>query len=155
MKPNAPYLNVLIKIHKQDAPIRPAVNNWPAPAHKLAKFLTNQLTQLLQLPCMYALKNTSEAAYDPPSLYIDNQHRMATFDIKDLYVKLPIHDIIQATKFWLHRQHIHPPTILQTITLMHTVLNQNYFQYNQHLYKPQTGIAMGFPLSSTDTECHL
>jgi hypothetical protein len=45
--------------------------------------------------------------------------------------------------------------MLQTITLMHTLLSQNYFQYNHHFYKHQTGIAMGSPLSSIATECYL
>jgi 5-bromo-4-chloroindolyl phosphate hydrolysis protein len=114
MKPNAPYLNVLIKIHEQDAPIWPVVNNRPTRAYKLEKFLTNQLTQFLQLPYTYALKNTSEVANELSNLHIDNQHRMATFDIKDLYVKLPIRDIIQATKFWLNRQHTQPPPYYAT-----------------------------------------
>jgi hypothetical protein len=35
---------------------------------------------------------------------------------------------------------------------MMTALNHNYFQYNNHYYKPSTGIAMGSPFSSTVTE---
>jgi hypothetical protein len=121
MKPSALHLNVPIKIHKQDASIRPVFNNRPAPAYRLAKFLNDQLTQLLQLPYTYVLKIASEIAYDLYNLCIDNQHRMTTFDIKDLYIKLPVCNIIQATKFWLYKQHIHPLTIQQTIVLMHTI----------------------------------
>jgi hypothetical protein len=69
MKPNAPYLNILIKIHKQDAPIRPIVNNRPDHAHKLAKFLTNQLAQLLQLPYTYALKHIRSSIRPIQSLH--------------------------------------------------------------------------------------
>jgi hypothetical protein len=128
MKPNAPQLNVLIKIHKQYAPIRPVVNNRPAPAYKLAKFLTNKLTHLFQLPYTYAIRNTSEVAHDLSSLPVSNNHRIATFDIKDVYVKLSTHDIKLATRYWLSKQHTHPTVIQQTVTLMDTVLNQNYDQ---------------------------
>jgi hypothetical protein len=144
------YLNTLIKIHKQDALIRPTVNNRPAPAYKLAKFLTNKLTQLLQLPYTFALKNTSGVDHDLSNLYFSNQHRMTIFDIKDLYVKLPIHDIILATKFWLNRKHVHP-----LLHNKHNVLNQNYFRYKHCFYKPQKGIAIGSPLSSTAAEYYL
>ena len=43
----------------------------------------------------------------------------------------------------------------QVILLIDTVLSQNYFQYNHQYYKPDTGIAMGSPLSSTMTETYL
>jgi hypothetical protein len=86
---------------------------------------------------------------------MNDQYRLATFDIKDLYVKLPIQDIINATKFWLHKHHIQPTIIQQTILLIETVLTQNYFQYNNLYYKPHTGIAMVSPLSSTMTETYL
>jgi hypothetical protein len=136
-------LNVLIKTNKQGTPIRPVVNNRPAPSYKLAKFLNRLLTQLIPLPYIYALKNTSEMAHVLTTLYVDNQHRVATFDIKDLYVKLPIRNFIDATAFWLSMHHTQPLLTKQTITLIHTALNQDYFQYNQQYYKPQTGIAMG------------
>jgi hypothetical protein len=93
MKPNAPYLNVLIKTHKQNTPIRPVINNRPAAAYKLAKFINKTLNQVITLPYTYALKNTLEIAHELHDLHINNQHRLATFDIKDLYVKLPIEDV--------------------------------------------------------------
>jgi len=90
MKPNAPYLNVLIKTHKQNTPIRPVVNNRPAPAYRLAKFLNKSLNQMIKLPYTYALKNILEIAHELSNLHISSLYRLATFDIKDLYVKLPI-----------------------------------------------------------------
>ena len=39
IKPTAPYLNAYVKTHKQDKPIRPVVNNIPAPSYKIAKLL--------------------------------------------------------------------------------------------------------------------
>jgi len=39
MNPAPPQLKSHLKIHKEDIPIRPAVNNTSSPAYKLAKFL--------------------------------------------------------------------------------------------------------------------
>ena len=39
----APKLNVYIKTHKENKPIRPIVNNTHAPAYKTAKYLNKKL----------------------------------------------------------------------------------------------------------------
>ena len=44
IKPIAPILNALIKIHKDNKPIRPVINNIQAPLYKLAKYLKKNST---------------------------------------------------------------------------------------------------------------
>jgi len=34
-------------------------------------------------------------------------------------------------------------------------MKQNYFQYNERVFQPDKGIAMGFPISSTMAEVYL
>ena len=43
MLPKASSLNVLIKTHKENMPIRPVINNKLAPSHKLAKYLNEKI----------------------------------------------------------------------------------------------------------------
>jgi hypothetical protein len=50
IKPMAPILNALIKIHKEYKPIRPVINNIQAPSGRLAKYLNKKLNQLISLP---------------------------------------------------------------------------------------------------------
>ena len=38
IRPSAPTLQALPKIHKEDIPIRPIINYRNTPAHKLAKY---------------------------------------------------------------------------------------------------------------------
>ena len=57
IKPTAPKLNALIKIHKDNNSIRPVINNIQAPSYKLAKTLNKKLNQMIQLPYIYATKN--------------------------------------------------------------------------------------------------
>ena len=49
IRPSAPTLQALPKIHKGDIPIRPIINYRNAPAHKLAKHLDKIIRQHTQL----------------------------------------------------------------------------------------------------------
>jgi hypothetical protein len=155
MKPIARRLEALIKTHKPNNPIRPVINNIGAPSYKLAKFLNNRLHHLINLPYTYTVKNSTELAQELVQLHISNQQRLATLDIKDLYVNVPTQDILEIKKFWLHMNHNPQPIIEQVNAHMENVLNQNYFQHNGQYYRPTRGISTGSSLSSTATELYL
>jgi hypothetical protein len=102
IKPTAPKLNIYIKTHKDNEPIRPVINNTQAPSYKLAKHVNKKLLHLICLPHTYSTKNSQEIV-ELKSIQIKEQMKMVTLDIKDLYVNLPINGIIQTAKFWLIR----------------------------------------------------
>jgi predicted CoA-binding protein len=52
-KPQHPTLNAQIKLHKPDKPIRPVINNKLAPTYKIAKFLSKQLNNYINLKNSY------------------------------------------------------------------------------------------------------
>ena len=52
---------------------------------------------------------------------------------------------------WQHNKHLKQ----QTLNIIHTVIKQNYFQYDGQIYKPEKGIAMGSPISSTIAEIYI
>jgi len=81
--------------------------------------------------------------------------KLITLDIKDLYNDLPTQGITQAIKFWLHNRSHNIEENKQIVTLLTTIMEQNYFQYNDSFYKPHKGVAMGSPLSGTLTELYL
>ena len=56
LQPKAPQLNVMIKTHKKNMPIRPVVNNTCAPSQKIAKFLNKKLKNMEILPNTYNTK---------------------------------------------------------------------------------------------------
>jgi hypothetical protein len=80
--------------------------------------------------------------------------KIITLDIKDLYVNLPIQGILHTTKFWLSRNNNTNTTIGQ-ILQHETILKQNYFQYNNQIFWPEKGIAMGLPISGTIAEIYI
>ena len=58
IKPATPKLNVYIKIHKNNEPIRPVINNTQAPSYKIAKYLNKKLRNLICLPHTHNTKNS-------------------------------------------------------------------------------------------------
>ena len=75
-----------------------------------------------------------------------------TLDVKDLYVNLPIQGIIRTTKFWLNKNINDNELIKQELYMLKTIMKQNYFQYNERLFQPGKGIAVGSPISSIMAE---
>jgi len=79
---------------------------------------------------------------------------MATFDIKDLYVNIPIEKTLKITEQQLMKNNDKQKT-KQIIAILHTILKQNYFECQDTIYHPNKGVAMGSPISGTVTEIFL
>ena len=73
-------------------------------------------------------KNTQEVAEELKIIHFDDNMKIITLDIKDLYVNLPIQGILQTTKFWLNKHNNTSTTIEQILKLLETILKQNHFQ---------------------------
>jgi hypothetical protein len=155
IKPGASTLNALIKIHKDNEPIQPAVNNIHAPTYKLAKFFRKWLSETLQLSNTYTVYNSTQLTQEPQKLELKDSHTLATFDIKDLYVNLPVQEILQITKSGLLSKKLEKPLVQQALLTLNTILMQNYCQFEDSFYQPRKGIAMGSPISSIVAEIFL
>jgi len=78
--------------------------------------------------------------------------------IKDLYVNLPIQNILHITRFWLNKHNNINTITEQTLYLLKVILKQNYFQYNNQFFqkkKTKRSHCHGIPISSTITEIYL
>jgi hypothetical protein len=142
--PTTPTLNALPKLHKPNIPIRPVVNNTNARSHKAAKKLNTILTNRLHLDYEYNTTNSELLTTELKNLKINNNHRLLTLDIKDLYVNIPICETI-LTKDQL-RKYNDKRTTGQITDLLDTILNQNYLSFQDQIYKPDKGVAMGSPV---------
>jgi hypothetical protein len=98
--PTPPTLNAQLKLHKPNIPIRPFVNNKNAPTCKTAKKLNVILKQCLYLDNRYNTINSTSLANDILKLTI-NKHRMITYDVKDLYVNIPVDETLKITEIQL------------------------------------------------------
>jgi len=152
--PKPPTLKTQIKLHKDDNPIRPVINNIHAPSYKAAKRLNKILQQHLNLDNYYTIVNSSTLAQDLTQLNITNKHRLITLDIKDLYVNIPIAQTIDTATTQLLK-HNDPETTAQMCTLLEVILQQNYFIFLEQIYQHDKGLAMGSPISGTVAEIFL
>ena len=148
IKPSAPKLNAFFKIHKDNEPIRSVINNTHAKSYKVAKHLNKirVLNTLIELPYTYATKNLKWNSTKLNNVHITSHHRINTLDAKDLYVNLPIQNIINITKFWLNKKQQLNHNNATYLTKV--ILNQNNFQSDDKYFHPTKGIAMGSPISS-------
>jgi hypothetical protein len=81
---------------------------------------------------------------------INNEHKLQTLD----YVNIPIKETINTTKTQL-LIHNDKQTTNQIITLLETILGQNYFAFQNQIYQPDKGVAMGSPISGTIADVFL
>jgi len=85
---------------------------------------------------------------------INDNHRLITLDIKDLYVNIPIEETVHTTRTQLLK-HNDQQTTNQICNMLGTILRQNYFAFQDNCYQPDKGVAMGSPLSGTMAEIFL
>ena len=73
---------------------------------------------------------------------------MITYDIKDLYVNIPIEETLKIARQQLIENNDRNKTE-QIITCLRTILSQNYFEFQGNIYHTDKGIAMASPISRT------
>ena len=79
---------------------------------------------------------------------------MITYDVKDLYVNIPIDETLNITESQLLKNKDKQKT-KQLIAILKTILAQNYFTFQDSIYHPNKGVAMGSPISGTMAEIFL
>jgi len=94
----SPTLKAQLKLHKTDIQIRPVIKKQKAPAYKLARYLTKTLDQYISLNNYFNVTNSTNLANDLTKLEIHENHRMRSFDIKDIYVKIHIDETLNIIK---------------------------------------------------------
>jgi len=88
------------------------------------------------------------------ALKINNNHKIITYDVKNLYVNIPIEETLTITKQQLLKSNDKHKT-KQIVTILQTILEQNYFEFQETIYHPNKGTTMGSPISDTMAEIFL
>ena len=147
-------MNAQLKLHKPNIPIRPVVNNKNAPTYKTTKKLNDILKQCLYLDNRYNTLNSTSLTNDIVKLTINNEHRMLNYDVKDLYVNIPIDENLKITESQLLTNNDKHKT-KQITAILKNILAQNYFTFQDAIYHPNKGVTMGSPISGTMAEIFL
>jgi hypothetical protein len=156
MNPHPPNIRGLLKIHKSEAPIRPVVNWQHAPAYKLAKLLSDRLQYELQLPYTFNVKNSIHLMSELKNIVPYNSNiRLASFDISNMYTNIPTTKLPTLITEICNNLYIPKRIRIELIKLVKTVLQQNYFSFQNDIFKQTTGLAMGAPTSAIFSEIYL
>ena len=110
--------------------------------------------QHLHLNNYYTINNSTELAQNLTRFTINKNHRLITLDLKDLYVNIPIEETVRTTRTQLLKRD-DQQTTNQICNMLRTILEQNYFAFQDNCYQPDKGVAMGSPLSGTMAEIFL
>jgi hypothetical protein len=153
--PPPPVINGLIKLHKEKNPIRPVINMRTSPSYKLAGFVSKCLGKLLNLPFSFNVKNSPQLLQDLSELIFEPQFRMCSFDISNMYTNIPTEALPSIMQNIMEASLVNTDHIRHVISLIKTVLRQNYFQHEKEIFLQTEGLAMGAPTSSILSEVFL
>ncbi|XP_036317829.1 uncharacterized protein LOC118732826, partial [Rhagoletis pomonella] len=147
MNPSAPSMIALPKIHKPGNPMRPIINHKSAPGYKLSKYLKSFLKEKLELPNKYTNTNTGELIERMKSLEIPKDAKFVSFDVKDLYPSIPTAETVTIlTKTVTEKTDKNVAT--EIVNTLRVTLDQNYFKFNNKIYRETNGLGMGNPTSA-------
>jgi sugar (pentulose or hexulose) kinase len=85
MNPRAPHEHGAIKLHKQQKPLCPIVSWKDSPGYKLVKYITAQLSNILQLPNNYNIQNSSSQIHSLKYMEVDKNTKRCSFDIENIH----------------------------------------------------------------------
>jgi hypothetical protein len=155
MNPTAPSIRGLIKIHKDNAPIRPVVNWKNAPAYKIAKKFSQHISTYLPLPFAFNVKNSQHLITDLGEVQLNSDSNMVSFDITNMYTNIPTDVLPHIIQILCDQNIVTPQNCNEMLQMCRLVTSQNYFTLLSSTYIQHNGLAMGSPTSSVLSETFL
>jgi hypothetical protein len=92
---------------------------------------------------------------DLQNIPITESTKLVSFDIANMYTNIPTDEIPNIVSEICTNSAILEQIRTEILLLTQTVLGQNYFQFQNQIYKQTTGLAMGAPTSSAFSEIYL
>jgi hypothetical protein len=155
MNPTAPNITGLAKVHKKDCPIRPIINWQGAPAYKMAKHLSKLIQLHIPLPNAFNINNSAQIIEDLSDIPYRQGLRLVSFDIENTYPNIPSKEIIHIIEKMAKANQLDNMTTKELTAITRTVIEQNYFTFQNKYYYQNNGLAMGAPSSAILSEIYL
>lgn len=138
-----PVIYFLKKLHKNPISVRPIVSNISSPTSNISAFIDTLLKPIVaSIPQI--LTNSQQLIRELSDLPPLSHPILVSFDVVSLYTNIPTTESITTILHYIkeHNNPTYPPaTILEQ--LLQFILNQNCFQFCNHHFLQQQGIAMG------------
>lgn len=154
-------LNLIPKIHKDNwtfpnyfPPARPIIDNHKSEAHNISVYIDFYLQPIVRrIPSF--IRDSFHFQVIMPSIIITESSSLLTCDIESLYTNIPIDGAINAIKIMFQRfpDATRPDDVI--IKLIHLILSNNDFSFNNNLYLQCQGVSMGQRFSPSVANIYL
>ncbi|XP_050498525.1 uncharacterized protein LOC126886857 [Diabrotica virgifera virgifera] len=145
--PQIPRLYGLPKIHKPNVPMRPVVSFYNTPVVTLSKFINSILQSTITLQPSYSVKNSTDLVNKLSVLNLPRDFFLVSFDVSNLFTNVPRDETIPLVEDLLIKSNINRVSIPHLLDLLKFCLSQDFFTFNDIIYRQAQGLAMGNPLS--------
>ena len=85
---------------------------------------------------------------DLKNIPFNNRLKLASFDISNMYTNIPTQQLPDIITYLCKQNYVNHLTQTEILKLCNTILEQNYFEYQDTFYSQTQGLAMGTPTSS-------
>jgi hypothetical protein len=99
--------------------------------------------------------NSAHLITDLKEILIIYNLRFASFDINDMYSNVPTTDLIKIIEQSCDQHELYHDIKTEILNLSNTLIQQNYFQYQDFTYIQKECLAMGTPSSSPFSDTFL
>jgi hypothetical protein len=153
LNPDTPILRGLIKIQKEDTPIRLVINSINVPSYKLAKMFVKKLKTYI--PLIYNVKNSIQLIEKLGDIPFDPHLKLASFDVTNMYTNIPTKELIHIIDNICDLYNVDNSVKQEILTISSLLISQNCFQFQGKTYLQRNSLAMGAPMSSIFYEVFL
>jgi hypothetical protein len=100
------------------------------------------------------VKNSTHPINDLQGIPYNQNIKLASFDITNMYMNIPTHDLITIINEICQNSYV-DNIRTDIIKLTKIIVNQNYFQFLNDNYVQTEGLAMGAPISAILSEIYM
>jgi len=131
LNPSTPILRGLIKIHKENTPVRPIVNLKNALSYKLAKMFVKRIQTYIPLPDIFNGKNSVQLIEELSEIPSDPNLKKASFDITNMYTNIPTKELIDIMDRMCDIYNVDRTLKQEILKRSKLLITQNCFQFQE------------------------
>lgn len=138
----------LIKVHKEDKPVRPITAACDSPGFKLASFFSNLLSNLFNEQGLH-LRNSNDIIDKLKTINIEEDEILASFDVVSMFTNITIELMLSIIQQRSDIMKTHYRLEFDTFReIMNFLLKEcAVFKWNESFFRQNDTLAMGSPLS--------
>ena len=117
------------------------------------------LVKILQthtlLPYTFNVTNSTHLINDLADIPYEHNLRLSSFDISNMYTNIPTNELLSLIDTACSNNLVDESLKRDIISIPKTIIEQNFFQFEDTTYRQHEGLAMGAPTSSIFSEFNL